>query len=299
MNATSQNALTYGWTDDPENPFWVRFARSSRECGTWQEELRSAAHAIANTADKPLWLAMSGGMGSEIMARSFFDQGINFAAFTLEHVEGTNREDVQRARDWCFAHGVPHKIVPIHIKEFLTKDVDTYIRAGFATNKVHRYLQLRFMETAESLGGFGVLGSGKIYFRTRDDIESNPAAYAGFSNTFAVPFDWMQANNVSHQPFFLISTPELVRSYVLSPFISTALANPMAFKNPANNIALRRLVYQTEWPDIASRTPINGLESYRELRSAADERAATAFRDRIYGVDIAPNDMLADLEPRG
>ena len=70
-NCAYMSALTYG--TDPEGKAWLRFLSCTREPGTWKEELAAAARAIAQKADRPLWICSSGGLDSEIACRSFYD----------------------------------------------------------------------------------------------------------------------------------------------------------------------------------------------------------------------------------
>lgn len=285
-------ALEYGWN---EREFRISFKTVSREPRSWKEELFASAHTIANEADKPIMLALSGGMDSEIMARSFFEQGINFSAFTFEHVGGGNRDDVERARAWCFQYGVPHRIIPFDVKRFLTTDIDAYMQAGYITGSPYRYLQLRLLEEAERMGGYGVLGNGKLNFHPGNGPDG-PCVRLG--TPFSAPFEWLKKNATVHQPFFLMSTAELVLSYIRIPFVAGAIQTPHAFENPVNNLSLRRFVYQTDWSDIVSRHQFRGFEKENELLRGAVHKLTSAFRDVNTVVDMPVHEMRAQLEKK-
>ncbi len=286
---TATSALEYDWHG---GAFRIRFRPVARAPLTWKEELLASAHTIANEANKPIMLALSGGIDSEIMANSFFGQGINFSAFTLEHVGGTNRGDVERAKSWCFDHGIPHRIVPFDARRFLSTEIDTYMAAGYITGSPYRYFHLRLLETAESLGGYGVVGNGKLDF---NHAEGATEPHVPLGPPYAAPFEWCAKNGTSHQAFFLMSTPELVSAYIKIPFVAGALDTENAFVNPLNNLALRRFVYQTDWPLIRSRNPFRGFEHEPVLLRGALQKLTGAFKEVNTVVKMPVHEMRAQL----
>ncbi len=282
MPSEFQSGIKYSW-EKPSDPttFQILFQSVERTPGSWRQEAYVAAHRIANTASKHIWLAISGGTDSEIMAHAFFDQGIHFSAITIAHSGGTNRAEVERAKHWCFKHGVPHEIVPMDAPAFLKHGVDAYIAAGYVANQTYRYTQLRLLELIEERRGFGVLGYGRITFNVRD-TEHGIEPFMPINTSYATPFEWCVRHTANHQPYFFFSTPELLLAYFRMPFVRAALENPTAFRNYANNQALRRFLYQTEWPEIQSRIPYLGYERLAALRDQANARMQEAFASRLH-----------------
>jgi hypothetical protein len=293
------SALVYEW-DGPQktDPFDMHLRRALREPESWRNELCAAAKMIGNTAGKPIWLALSGGFAGEIMARAFFDQGINFSALTLEYSRGINRSDVERAKQWCYKRGVPHEIVQIDTKAFLTDDVDAYIKEGYSTNRVYRYIQLRLLELIEKRGGFAVLGNGKINFMIRETESGRVETFVPFGTSFIAPFEWCERHHTAHQPYFFFSQPELLLAYFRMPLLQAALNNPTAFRNAVNNVSLRRFLYQTEWPEIESRSPFLGFERDKKLKEAAEKRMDDAFRSSAHVTNIPTHEIVTQLSPQ-
>ncbi len=293
MKTGVDSALSYGWSD-PAKPetYNMSFHPVSRPVGSWREELNAAAIIIANTAQKRIKIAFSGGLESEVLCRTFFDQGIQFSALTLAH--RTNRKEVAYARQWCLYRGIPHEIVPFDAASFLTIDVDRYMAAGYVTGSVYRYLQLRIMEIIELSNSFGVLGNGKLSFQP-NRADSNDTCMS-FGTSFAAPFEWMKMGSVRHQPYFFLSTPEVVLSFLRTPLVEAALRTPHVFDNSSNNIALRRLVYQTFWPDIPSRPSLYGFERERLLKNAAEHRMLAYHNGKNKLVDMSVASAIAILE---
>src|SRR4051812_21405201 len=107
------SALIYGWggQNEPSDVFWMKCRPITREPKEWKEEVYRAAFTIANATSKPLWLGFNGDIEGQVMCRAFFDQGINFHVFTLEHPAFTGRQNFAFAKKWCKERGIEQHIV--------------------------------------------------------------------------------------------------------------------------------------------------------------------------------------------
>lgn len=261
----------------------VKFSACTREPLSWKEELYAAARAIASKTSKPLWLCSSGGIDSEVMCHAFYDQGINFTVLTLRHTAGTNEHDTSFARTWCRTYGVPQKVFNIDFMHFMQTDVDAYIKQGYVSYHLFRYVQIRLMEIVEGLGGFAVLGGGEQYYQidpmktalTRDDI------FLEFDLDYGVAHEWMRRNTAAHEPFFFFSTSELCLSYLRIPLVEFALTHPDILRHPVSTYTLKRLVYQSVWLKQASRPKYNGFENFGPQVEILKERVRREFPDEI------------------
>jgi hypothetical protein len=294
------NAFKYGWRD-PKAPssLWIGFERCSREPLEWKEELAAAARRVASEAKKPLWLAFSGGMDSEVMCRAFFDQGIQFSALTLEDVHGTNMKDVDRARDWCWKRGIPHKIVRFDMDSFLNSEIDAYIENGYVTDAVGKYLQLKVLETADSLGGYAVIGSGVLIPRVSDVIDESTEKdiYLRFNTGHTIMPEWCVKKGVEHVSNFFSSTPEACFSYFSVPALTLALENPEMLKSTAGAFIIKLMAYQTGWPDIRPRYTDFGFKHRMEQMKAVRQRIRTEYEEQLQTFDLSYPELRSQLSP--
>ena len=285
----TMSALDYGWekVNEPQS-FWLRFNSCTRAPGTWKDELFAAARSIANRTEKPIWICSSGGIDSEVACRAFFDQGIHFSVFTLEHEAGTNHHDIEYAKKWCRARGVTQKIVKIDMPAFLTAGIDEYAKLYVAIHPF-RYLQIKLLELVEEMGGYAVLCSDDQLYRA--DLEKSVITradlYLSLSNGNVVPFEWCKNNKTAHEPYFHFSTPELCLSYLRLPLVSFALNNPeLVFRHKSNTHMLKRVVYQSIWTDLEVRHISDGFENIKPLFQKARERLRERFESKFIQVDL-------------
>ena len=65
-----------------EKQFSVKFNPCTRTPQSWSVEVNNTAKSIAASTNKPLYVLMSGGIDSEMVARSFISNNIKFKALT-------------------------------------------------------------------------------------------------------------------------------------------------------------------------------------------------------------------------
>lgn len=261
----------------------VRFKACTREPARWKEEVYAAARAIANQAKKPIWVCSSGGIGSEVVCRAFYDQGIHFSVLTLEHQAGTNLHDTGYAREWCRKHGVRQKMVTVDMPTFLTTDVNAYSRRYVAIHPF-RYFQIKLMEIVEEMGGYAVLGGGEqMYIADRvKPIVTREDLFLLFSIGNTAPLEWCKDAQAAHEPYFFQSTPELCLSYLRLPLIAFVLDNPeTVFRHKDNVYGLKRLMYHAAWTDMTARCRYSGLEYIAPLVEGAVARMERTFGSKL------------------
>lgn len=280
--------------------FSVTFHACTREPLTWKEELYAAARSIASKAQKPLWLCSSGGLDSEIMCHSFFDQGINFSVLTIAYGDGTNEHEVEHARTWCQKHGVHQKIVRLDMRGFLEKQVLLYTEQDYISSDLLRYMQIALMETVDAMEGYAVIAAGKQLYKI-DSGRAHPSRSDVFlecNSGLGVPLEWLQRNNTSHEPYFLYSTPELCLSYLRIPLIDFALDHPDVFNHPANASLLRRLVSQQYWPTLAHRPKSRGLKNISPDLTALKDALKKRADEHVLRYTLSIPEFTAQLTPR-
>ncbi len=291
------SALSYGSDVNARDTFSLRFDACTREPDSWKAELYATARSIAEKTQRPIWIASSGGVDSEVACRAFFDQNIDFSVLTLEHVEGTNRHDIHYAVKWCRERSVPQKIIPFDATHFLTNGFKKYVDAWPAIHPF-RYLQFDILEIIEEMGGYGVLCSGEQLYQADMNKKqlSRADMYLPLSNGTVLPLAWCAKQAIDHEPYFHFGTPELVLSYMRLPLVAFALENPDAvFRHEANAYTLKRLAYQSVWTDIEVRYKSHGFEKMRPLYDEAKQFLRKECNDRYIPYNIPVIEVEAQL----
>lgn len=275
------SALRFGRTKEKSgtDAWWIGFASCTREPNSWKEELYAAARDVAARTDKPIWIASSGGIDSEIACRAFFDQGIPFSVLTLAYEGGGNEHDIRYAKKWCADRSVPQKVVAVDMELFLTKEIDAYAEKYLATHPFY-YLQIKIMEMIADMDGYAILCSGEQVYEARKDVPHLTRADLSlpFAEGRLAALEWCADKNPLFEPYFHFATPELCLAYLRLPLVAFALNTPESvFRHPSNAYTLKRLVYQSVWHDIETRYKYRGYERIRPIHDAAVDRLHTRF----------------------
>jgi len=295
------SAFSYGWgtSNDPHEPFWVRFDACKHSPTTWKEEIYAAARTIANDAGaRPLWLCSSGGIDSEVMCDAFFNQGINFSVLTLRQTNDTNVHDIKYAIEWCRSHGVKQKMVELDMESLLKDDVYRYAEEGYLAGGPFRYLQIRMLEIVETMGGYAVLGGGEQLYHV-DPQKEKPTmddAYLDFDVGYSVPLEWCRRNDTSHEPYFYFHTPEVCLAYLQTPLVAFTLEHSEAFLHPNNKYLLKRFVYQSVFPTLENRLKFDGFEEFRPLRKHTRQTLLNMYGSLIQSCKLPVIEMRQQLQ---
>jgi hypothetical protein len=267
----------YGWRAEKnvEGSFWVGFSPCQRLLCPWKEELRLAAISIAESTAKPIWLCLSGGIDSEIMAQTFRDEGIPFSVLTLEHSAGTNSHDVQWAAKWCLENGAFQKVVKLDMEVFLEEDIAKYAAQGYLAPHAYRYFQIRLLEIVEDLGGLAVMGGGEQYYTSLPTV-SDRKIFLNFDVGYTAPLEWCRQRNANHVPSFYWRTPELCAAYLQMSVVAENL-KPELMINKAASYLLKTRAYHAQFPQLERRPKYNGFEKVFQLRAKSEERLSAIW----------------------
>jgi hypothetical protein len=264
------------------DPFSVKFDPCTREPQDWKEQMRTLARKLANGAgSRPIIVCAGGRIGSELICRALFEEGIHFSVVTVEYTDGANREDVEYARAWCIAHGIEQKVITLDMAKFFSKDIERYITEGYRARNLFRYFQLFLLETVESLGGYAVLGCGAQMYRLASEVPREEDVYLQYERGLTVPIEWMDTNNTSHCAYFFASNPEMCLAYLRIPIVDFAVRHPSIFSHENNRSLFKRLVYQSLWPDIVPRKSMSGYDRIKPLRIQVQNKLMARFGESI------------------
>lgn len=233
----------------------IEFNPISRRPQHWTAELLNTASIIKQQSERPIVLALSGGIDGEVAALSLLKNNIDFSAISIRHVAGTNMHDIRYAIDFCAKNNIQHHIVDIDYQTFLDITIEKYIEQGYKATNVFRYLQLFIIDTVESMGGRAILGGGEQIFNLHDG-----EICVEYSAEHLVPLEYCRRNKVDHIPYFHLVTPELLASYLNIDLVDFLLKTPLYFRTPTYRLSIEKiLVYHAYW-DMVRRPKFHGFE---------------------------------------
>lgn len=271
----------------------IKLRPCSRKHMTWREELVIAA-SLYKKINKPKFLAMSGGIDSEVMAISFIEAGVEFTPFILKYEVNNcviNSHDTVYAEDFC----KKHKIEPvIHVVD-PNKIMDmVYDKNYFDYDEVvdiYHYIQLYIIDRVEELNGMAVLGSGIQMWRYHKDM-----LLLRFMSPYFNAFHYINSKNLCHWPSFFWTTPELIRSYIDTSIIKQAFLNPVQFRRRDMFERVKAGVYHSEFPNLIKRDKFHGYEMFDECVPRYKHWVDHELERGVRKTGIGYADVLKQLE---
>jgi hypothetical protein len=264
--------MAYDYSLDPQ--FSVTFNPCTRAPQSWSDEVDNTAQAIANSTNKPLYVLMSGGIDSEMVARAFLDNGIKFKALTLKHKAGTNSHDTDWADIFCKNHNIQQEILELDTDKFDTI-IKNYIAQGYRSTNIYHYMQLYILEYVESIGGFAVGGAGEQIYYTIDNVinlKINPS--------YTLGRHWCQRNNTWHQLWFSLDNPEIFASYMQIDIVRVMLQDPTYFVNDHPSSTEKIIILHKKWPKMWRRNKFSGFEKLQKIyRDPTEQKLKARFPD--------------------
>lgn len=152
--------------------------------------------------NRPLYLAMSGGIDSECVARILFENQIEFTPIIVK-IGSANSLESWYAEYWCYQHNVT-PIVLNYTAEQYTKEI---ARMAPLLRRIKNYnmtATLLVYEHAKNLGGHAIFGGGDINLDTH--TRQFYCTSLDFISNLIAPDD--------HPTCFFMYTPELALSYI-------------------------------------------------------------------------------------
>jgi len=178
---------------------------------------RNAIEDICNTyKNKKIYLAMSGGVDSEYIARIMIDMKINFVPIILE-VDTWNKLDVWWAYRWCKKNNVDPYVLKISLSDLLLKSISHAKK--YCTRKPIGPTGLNFCaEVARQNKGVLITGTGSHELYIPDPIMTEEANDLTLKNKIGYVFS--EADLLKHLLMpdmpcvFYNWTPEITLAYI-------------------------------------------------------------------------------------
>lgn len=183
--------------------FVFQINRKAKSDLSFQQACDQAALDIAQTwSHKPLFIALSGGLDSELTAKTFLRNKIDFTPFILE-IGQINQIETWYAHRWCFENNIKPVIYSMSLQELVT-DVIPLLQFLPYTNQTGTIINLWLAQYIAKQGGHCILAVGDINWDDDQKVFYNNIV------DWAVDMTWPD----QHPCGFLSYSPELVLSYI-------------------------------------------------------------------------------------
>ena len=125
------------WRPTPYRDAFVNIPRYRRYGPSIRHDLFTLAEQFAERYSKyRLYIAMSGGIDSEITAETFYQLGIPFEGISLNLFNGKNAHDLIYVKDYCNKRKIKHSFIDLDLKTFVNDVIPKAVRYGQFTNSL-------------------------------------------------------------------------------------------------------------------------------------------------------------------
>lgn len=228
----------YGLTALPnlaELPFIEKFKIPENEnVGSWWDECKKSAIDIKNRY-VDIYLCLSGGLDSELMALAFIEAGVSFVPFTMVYKhnnEVLNDHDIRTAVNLCKRFNLKLVTKDVHILNDLydNRHRDYFVKGVYETYFILPYLytQQHMIEYINSIGGVPIMASDQVEMKmnSKNEVCIGDCSY---SIGLSAPTWAHLTNNTCVYDFFMYS-PEQVFSYISIPEVLNTTTVDYDFK---------------------------------------------------------------------
>jgi hypothetical protein len=256
------------------NNFSMKFKKITQPVKSFREEAIRTAQYIRSVTDKPVYIAVGGGIDSELVCLSFIEAGIEFTAFTVKFTDNLNAFDIRFAEAFCKKNKIKQVIVELNPVEFFQNGIQRYIDQGYQSSGIYRYYQLFSLETVNNMGGCCVFGAGETNYHNIDNQIQLP-----YKSELITPLQWIKNSGNVHFARFLEATPEMSAAYHQDKLISFLAQDPGYFTNPSvlNYQPEKCVLYHHAYPDMERRPKYVGLEGIFNLKADVEARLKKQF----------------------
>lgn len=258
----------------------LSFNQIQRKVLPFDQEVLEAAKLCAEKANGKIVVCFSGGIDSEVIVRALHKLGIDFVALSIVYNEWHNYHDVWHAVNCCKELGIKHTIHEFDLESFIRSGMDYYYDNGYFSNdlKIYYLLRMEFMKIGSQYGDYVIKGSGEQRFEllhkptltvighNNCDQYLNDETEVGVMHSPALNnvLRYMKEFNISGNPYFFYSTPELCAAYQQIPIVEWTFTQPKYYSNWTATFMTKALAYHSVYPNLVGRKKFNGFEKVKQ-----------------------------------
>lgn len=240
----------------------------------YRNELLRVARLQYDEYGKDATLFVSGGTDSEIMARSFADQGLRPKCVIIKFKGDYNLTEVSEAVEVVTELSLPYEIIEFDVKDYYLSGAADDLAVNIQCELLPF---LVFFEVSKKLNCASILGGellvDKHYTFKQPvwgirNLETYEAAHVRFSEKYNIPFiiEWFSY------------TPELMLYYLENPDVKNLVSTPNRYWSitPIKNHILRKLV-----PNLRIKPKSTGYENLSALLTESKQHLGTLMPENI------------------
>lgn len=286
-NYTHNQHFKFGYNDQWFNPRWspddawhVDYGQCEYKPNSFRDEVYRVAQLVENESMRlglPIDVMYSGGSESEMMLRSFTEQGIPVRVHIMRFKDDLNMHDISSAINFCNENNIKPTFHDLDIISFWQKEAFDYAER---TKCVSPQL-LSTMWLMDQLDGLPCLGSAECYIsygdlekyqywdRTEGKVVRNKITeypqrpwYMHEREKIAAWYRHPMRQDRPAIPGYFQYTPEVMLSFLEDPFTKSLVACEHWGK--LSNQSTKRIVYEKSFPNLQQTKKTTGFEKIME-----------------------------------
>lgn len=255
------------WFNQPGNIWNIQYGKISRPVKSFGEEclLTSELIYLEHAKNKPIYIGLSGGIDSEIIALSFLKNKIPFIAAIMKFNDKLNDHDIKYAINFCLKHNIKYKIFDLNILDFYKNHAKSYANVSSCSSAIlltHMWLINEIIK----LDGYPIFGSAECFLWKNIKSDYIPAVskyeneqwYMWEREVMASTYRFLLHKNISGCPGFFQFTPEIMLSFLKDDIILDLISNKINGK--LSSISSKFYVYE-KYFEIQPRIKYTGFEN--------------------------------------
>ncbi len=289
MGFSGQESVQYGWGAgktrcDRDDCYHIKYFPIEDELMSFQAECYKTARRIDESTELNIKVLMSGGMDSEVVARSFRDQGIPFEAIIFQF-EGQDNYDIHYAINFCKYNDINFKLVSFDQNKFAVGqfwEMTDHLQSpqAFVAFDIERWSRA---------GGYAVFGNGDVHLEYK-----RGGFYSTESASYALPWVWQNENSLEGCYRFFKARSELQLAFLSHPKLEVwkSLCHEMGFEDSR---WWKQWIFKEYWPGMLTRPKRTGFEIINKIYSDLDKICREKHSYNTMTVEIPVQELQKQL----
>jgi len=256
---TYKNHFKFGYNNNYFNQrtshddIWnVKYGRCEKFPLDFRSECVRAAKLIRKSTTKDIYVLLSGGVDSEIVARSFIEADIPITCLIARFNEDMNEHDISYAFDFCIEYNQIYEVMDIDIFDFWQNQLYQYAEIS----KCISPQLLLPMWLSDQVDGYTIIGAGECYMVQNSDCEFELWEKEKISSWYR----HYMLNDKEGCPGFFQYTPELMLSFIYE------IQNNIQHKGEGYSTYYEKnKIYHRYWEDLKERNIYTGFEKFENI----------------------------------